>query len=129
MAVAVVAREQAVECVDEVVVGACAGFDDGNARGGMGREHVAEPVATPRAERADLIGEIDQRDKDSENEPLIALRKGVAEHLFDEVAGMSLDNFIVRPQRRFVERFQAKDVWAELTSEDRTELAEHVAGL
>jgi type I restriction enzyme R subunit len=79
--------------------------------------------------RLDLIGEIDQRDKDSENEQLVALRKGVAEHLFDEVAGMSLDNFIVRPQRRFVERFQVKDVWAELTSEDRTELAEHVAGL
>jgi len=79
--------------------------------------------------RLDLVGELDQIDDKPDIEPLIALRKGVAAHLFDEVAGMSLDNFIVRPQRRFVERFQVKDAWDKLTPEDRAELAEHVAGL
>ena len=41
VAVAIVAREQALERVDEVVVGARAGLDDGDARGRVRREHVA----------------------------------------------------------------------------------------
>jgi hypothetical protein len=42
---------------------------------------------------------------------------------------MSLDNFIVRPKRRFVEKFQDKEAWEQLTPEAGAELAEHVAGL
>ena len=59
MAVPVVAREQAIERVDEVVVGACPGLDDGDARGGVRREHVAETVAAPGTECTELVGEID----------------------------------------------------------------------
>ena len=59
--------------------------------------------------RVELIGEIDQLDLRTDIEPIIALRKSVTERLFDEVAGMSLDNFIVRPKRRYVEKFQARD--------------------
>jgi type I restriction enzyme R subunit len=42
---------------------------------------------------------------------------------------MSLDNFIVRPQRRFVEKFQARNAWQQLGPDERAELAEHIAGL
>jgi type I restriction enzyme, R subunit len=42
---------------------------------------------------------------------------------------MSLDNFIVRPQRRFIEKFQVRDAWGQLGPDDRAELAEHIAGL
>ncbi|MDP2619161.1 MAG: DEAD/DEAH box helicase family protein [Hyphomicrobiales bacterium] len=79
--------------------------------------------------RVELIGEIDQMVSEADIEPLITLRKSVAGRLFDEVAGMSLDNFIVRPKRRFVEKFQAKEAWEQLTPEARAELAEQVAGL
>ena len=48
---------------------------------------------------------------------------------FEEVAAMSLDNFIVRPKRRFVEKFQAKEAWEKLGPDDRHELAHEVAGL
>ena len=57
------------------------------------------------------------------------LRKEMATLLRDEVAAMNLDNFIVRPQRRLVERYAAADAWTTLTSEALGELAHQVAGL
>ncbi len=60
---------------------------------------------------------------------LAALRGGVVALLHAEVAGMSLDNFIVRPQRRWVERFAKSDAWQALGDEDIADLSSHVAGL
>ena len=57
------------------------------------------------------------------------LRGAISSRLFGEVAAMSLDNFIVRPRRRHVEKFQAQDAWQTLSMNDRAELTEHVAGL
>ena len=58
-----------------------------------------------------------------------ALRKEAAALLRDEVAAMNLDNFIVRPQRRLVERYAVADAWRTLTSEALGELAQQIAGL
>ena len=58
-----------------------------------------------------------------------ALRDGVAELLRAEVAGMSLDNFIVRPKRRFVEKFAKTEAWKTVGLDAATELVENVAGL
>jgi type I restriction enzyme R subunit len=83
--------------------------------------------------RVELIGEIeDGAEKGVFREgtdELFELRGAVAGRLHEEVAGMSLDNFVVRPKRRSVEKFQDKDAWGSLSAEDRAELAEHVAGL
>jgi type I restriction enzyme R subunit len=79
--------------------------------------------------RLDLIGAIDEAEASGDPEPIVEVRKRLAAHLQEEVAGMRLDNFIVRPKRRFVEKFQQAEVWNELPAEARTELAEHVAGL
>jgi type I restriction enzyme R subunit len=57
------------------------------------------------------------------------LRHDLATGLRDEVAGMSLDNFLVRPHRRYVEKFTSKDAWAHLDADAQHELIEHVAGL
>ena len=57
------------------------------------------------------------------------LRKETATLLRDEVAAMNLENFIVRPQRRLVERYADAEAWAELTTEALGELADQVAGL
>jgi type I restriction enzyme R subunit len=57
------------------------------------------------------------------------LYEGVRKQLRDEVAGMPLDNFIVRGKRRYVEKFLDARVWDHLGEEDRHELVEHVAGL
>lgn len=42
---------------------------------------------------------------------------------------MSLDNFIVRPQRRLVEKYQDSGAWDHLSIQERAELGEHIAGL
>ena len=74
--------------------------------------------------RVELIGEIDRR------EGVGADVRGVTvERLHREVAGMSLDNFIVRPHRRAVERFKVTEAWKALTDADREELVNEVAGL
>jgi type I restriction enzyme R subunit len=57
------------------------------------------------------------------------LYSSVREQLQREVAGMPLDNFIVRSKRRWVEKFQNEAAWESLSEEDSHELTEHVAGL
>lgn len=57
------------------------------------------------------------------------LYEGVRAQLRQEVAGMPLDNFIVRTKRRYVEKYQDGAAWSHLGEEDRHELVEHVAGL
>ena len=81
--------------------------------------------------RLDVIGEIEDADRPSGVDPdgMMELRTGLAARLFDEVAGMTLDNFIVRPKRRYVEKYQDKTAWDHLPREGRLELAEHLAGL
>ncbi len=57
------------------------------------------------------------------------LRKEVAALLHEEVAAMNMDNFIVRPQRRLVEKYAAAEAWTTLTREALNELSKEVAGL
>ncbi len=57
------------------------------------------------------------------------LRDELAERLREEVAGMNLDNFLVRPQRRLVEKFSAAEVWVRLDLDAQAELIGGLAGL
>jgi type I restriction enzyme R subunit len=83
--------------------------------------------------RVELMGELDGHvqihDVPENVKPLADLRGDIEQRLFDEVSGMNLDNFIVRPKRRYVEKFQNRDAWKELSLEDKLELTEHLAGL
>jgi type I restriction enzyme R subunit len=85
------------------------------------------------ASRVDLISAIDAlRSRQSEgerDEKQLHLRTELAEHLQNEVAAMNLENFLIRPKRRLVERFGTKEAWGTLTTEDQTELKRDVAGL
>ena len=60
---------------------------------------------------------------------LVALRKSAIDRLYGEVSGMSIDNFIVRPKRREVERFQTEAAWQSFSEEDRHILTQQIAGL
>jgi type I restriction enzyme R subunit len=102
-------------------------------------------------ERVELIGEIDSigsqpadktakgiREKrqafrdEASDEALAAhrhLRSAVSERLQEEVTGMSLDNFLVRPKRKFVEKFAKPKAWDTLSYDARMELIDEVAGL
>ncbi|WP_338501466.1 DEAD/DEAH box helicase family protein [Sphingomonas kaistensis] len=59
----------------------------------------------------------------------LGLYRSVRDHLAAEVAGMPLENFIVRSQRRYVEKFQRSETWQRLSQEDQHELAEYLSGL
>ncbi|MEO6853577.1 MAG: DEAD/DEAH box helicase family protein, partial [Rhodoferax sp.] len=58
-----------------------------------------------------------------------SLRADTATHLHAVVAGMRLDNFVVRPQRRWVEQWSEATAWHAVTGDQLLELAEHVSGL
>ncbi len=57
------------------------------------------------------------------------VRRAVAGLLQREVAAMKLDNFIVRPHRRLVEKYARPEAWAALAAETLAELSHEVAGL
>jgi type I restriction enzyme, R subunit len=57
------------------------------------------------------------------------LNQSLTDLLHTTVHSMNLDNFIVRRKRRYVEKFQKRSAWNELSHTDVAELAEHVAEL
>lgn len=57
------------------------------------------------------------------------VRRINAELLHGEVAAMNLDNFVVRPKRRLVEKYAKAEAWLMLPGEAFTELSDEVAGL
>jgi type I restriction enzyme R subunit len=57
------------------------------------------------------------------------VRRAAAELLQREVAAMKLDNFLVRPHRRLVERYAKPEAWVALASDALVELSHEVAGL
>lgn len=50
-------------------------------------------------------------------------------HLHALVSAMNIDNFVVRPQRKSVEKFTKSEPWESLGADDLNELAVNVAGL
>jgi type I restriction enzyme, R subunit len=57
------------------------------------------------------------------------LRQETAAILQRETAAMNLDNFVVRPKRRLVEKYAKPEAWVTLTPEALSELSHEVAGL
>jgi type I restriction enzyme, R subunit len=74
---------------------------------------VVEPVAQPYLEP--------KSDAD--------VRRAAAERLHDEVKAMNLENFVVRPKRRLVEKYAKPESWGALSRAAREELAQELAGL
>jgi type I restriction enzyme R subunit len=90
------------------------------------------------AARVDLVGEVDGPNGQHMGEPgsepdriaeIKNLRDGLAAELRTEISGMSLDNFLVRPHRRYVEKYSSGEAWAKVDADARHELIDHVAGL
>lgn len=73
--------------------------------------------------RLQLVGELDKEGTDAE------VRGETAARLHQEVAAMNVDNFVVRPRRRLVERFTDANAWEHLTADEISELSHEVAGL
>ena len=58
-----------------------------------------------------------------------ALRQSTAGWLHEVVAGMNLENFLVRAHRQQVETWSSRERWATVSKEDAAEILEHLAGL
>jgi type I restriction enzyme, R subunit len=78
------------------------------------------------AGRVELLDELKQRD---ENLDLATVACDTAEHLEAEVRGMPLDNFLVRPHRKLVEKYREAEAWNTWSLSARTELLDSLAGL
>ncbi|MFZ3139477.1 DEAD/DEAH box helicase family protein [Polaromonas sp.] len=57
------------------------------------------------------------------------LRGEVAGHLRQVVAGMNRENFVVRPQRQYVEKFAQPQAWQTLGESEQADIATHLAKL
>ncbi|MEO5800806.1 MAG: DEAD/DEAH box helicase family protein, partial [Gemmatimonadales bacterium] len=93
--------------------------------------------------RLELIGELDReigagagttKVKTTATSPsnplsLADVRASLGATLHTQVTAMNLDNFVVRPRRRVVERFAKAEAWEMLSAEARSELAQEVSGL
>jgi type I restriction enzyme R subunit len=86
--------------------------------------------------RVEMIVELDKRLKDGEdadsddaNLTTSQLRGETAGMLRARVAAMNLDNFVVRPQRQYVEKFSKGDVWQSIGAEEVHELTSRLAVL
>lgn len=93
--------------------------------------------------RLELIGELDQRlsavasgaavgePEPAYGEPKteLGVRRAIGNLLHKEVAAMNLDNFVVRPRRRVVEKYAKPESWTVLSEEALSELSHEVAGL
>ncbi|XLZ68758.1 DEAD/DEAH box helicase family protein [Massilia sp. SR12] len=101
----------------------------------------SEPLSTRLFKaRLDVIAELDRKLKagvqidDEEGQygdtlTEAQLRRDVAAMLHAKVAAMNLDNFVVRPQRKAVEKFADAKSWSVLGQEEFHELVSRVAGL
>ncbi len=93
--------------------------------------------------RLELIGELDKRHASTEGANRVRetapiygdpnteteVRVTIGERLRQEVSAMNLDNFVVRPHRRVVEKYAKAEAWQVLSQEALSDLAHEVAGL
>ena len=87
--------------------------------------------------RLGLITELDTRHKPDGTEPPEGsgdkteqgLRFDAARQLHTTVAGMVMDNFLVRPHRKLVEKYSQWSAWTPITLEAAGEIVENLAGL
>ena len=109
------------------------GGDGGSAEGSLQKSLNQRLFET----RLGLITELDSRHKPKGAEPPEGagveteegLRFDTARQLHTAVAGMVLDNFLVRPHRKLVEKYSQWSAWTPMTMEAAEEVAENLAGL
>lgn len=93
--------------------------------GAVGRS-LSERLFATRVEIATVLQGLRE---DERGDRLASLNAETRGRLRDEVAGMSLDNFLVRAKRRAVEQFQQPEAWKEFSADARETLINEIAGL
>jgi type I restriction enzyme R subunit len=93
--------------------------------GASGRS-LSERLFVARVEIASALQDLPE---DERSDRLSELDAETRSRLRDEVAGMSLDNFLVRARRRAVEIFQRPEAWNTFSADARETLISEIAGL
>ena len=100
-------------------------FFNQNAKGveGNAQEALSTKIFRARVELLETFrhGAID--------ESIDALDKEISDTLRTEIEAMNIDNFVVRPHRKLVEKFREPPTWEELESNDFDELDHILSGL
>ncbi len=106
----------------------CMNFEFFNQNPKMAGASIAESLAkrlfTARVELIDTI-----RNGDSTDAALKELLLSAADGLQSEISAMTIDNFLVRPKRQFVEKYSTPDAWEKWDLTTRSELVTELAGL
>ena len=79
--------------------------------------------------RLELIVLMDSRKGGTGTDEEVVLRDEYAKHLHTIVASMTLDNVIVRPKRKFVEKYGKAESWNVISGIDAAEIATELASL
>ncbi|MBD3671719.1 MAG: DEAD/DEAH box helicase family protein [Gammaproteobacteria bacterium] len=87
-------------------------------------KHLSQVIFEKRLQLAHLLGL-----NESYGEYGVKLRTYLLDTLHHRVAGMKLNNFLVRPRRQIVEKYQQVKIWQYLTEEHIGELIQHIADL
>jgi type I restriction enzyme R subunit len=89
-----------------------------------------EQAAATRLEMDEPAASFDHGDAgDPVAEDDDAVRTSTLQAVRNYVGGINLDNFVVRPHRRVVEKYQGDDAWAGIDAKVKEELVEEVAAL
>lgn len=87
---------------------------------------LTEKLFTTRVELAMQLASLSEEERGL---GLAQLDDDTRDRLFEEVAAMNLDNFLVRARRKEVETFQQREAWNEIGANDREVLIGEIAGL
>ncbi len=74
-------------------------------------------------------GGIGQTDIAQDPESNEELRAQILRQLQQEVASMNVDNFVVRPKRKSVEKYASEKAWSKISTKEIEELSREVSGL
>lgn len=108
----------------------CQNFEFFNQNPNM-REAAPGPSLSARlfATRVDIASILQDLPDAQRNDGLARLNTDIRHRLRDEVAKMTLDNFLVRAKRRAVEAFQRPEAWDRFSADERDTLINEIAGL
>ena len=102
--------------------------------GGSVQKSLAERLFEARL---GLVAALDHTSGDTTDDPQVGegetsergLRVDIAWSLHELVAGMNVDNFLVRPARQWVETYAEWPAWKHLDTDKAGDIARHLAGL
>lgn len=88
------------------------------------QESIKEKIFKRRLQIARLLDADANKNKDLET-----LHKELLDQLHTQVATVNIESFVVRPHRRYVEKYIERERWDHLTPNDYHDILKHLSGL